>query len=81
MSPSTIHITFTLPPSSLTEFHAVLKTLRESVIQEPECLYLNCFEVPKQAGVVRVVEIWSKDKRRRKEVKPFLKALSILNHS
>lgn len=74
MNTSTIHITFTFPRESLPKFYVALKKLQEHVIAEPDCVYFNCFELPKQAGVVRIVEIWSQDKKWRKEVslKPFL---------
>lgn len=67
-SQSTIHITFELPPKALPKFYKALKTLQEHVIAEPECVYFNCFELPKQPGKVRIVEIWNQDKKWRKEV-------------
>lgn len=67
-SQSTIHITFELPPKSLPRFYKALKTLQQHVIAEPECVYFNCFELPKQPGKVRIVEIWNQDKKWRKEV-------------
>jgi quinol monooxygenase YgiN len=61
MTSTTLHITLTLSASSLPDFYAALKTLNENLIKEPECLYQNAFELLGQPGVVRLVEIWSKE--------------------
>ncbi|TID21370.1 hypothetical protein E2P81_ATG04657 [Venturia nashicola] len=82
---STIHITFELPPKSLPKFYNALKTLQQHVIAEPECVYFNCFELPKQPGKVRIVKIWNQDKKWRKEAQarksyyePFMRVVNAL---
>ncbi|KAF2423199.1 hypothetical protein EJ08DRAFT_652891 [Tothia fuscella] len=60
-SPLTVHVTITIDPSNLPTFYSALKTLSEKLKQEPECLYLNVFEIAQSPGVVRLVEMWDAD--------------------
>ncbi|KUJ17633.1 uncharacterized protein LY89DRAFT_58502 [Mollisia scopiformis] len=59
--PLTIHITWIIPPSHVSQFYDALYPLKEKLVLEDECLYFNVFAIQGKPGFMRLVEMWDCD--------------------
>lgn len=59
---TTLFVTFHIKPDRIDEFKAAHRPVWAACAEEPECLFFDVFQDPKQPGLFRFVEVWSKSR-------------------
>lgn len=58
----TLFVTFKIKPDRIDEFKAAHRPVWTACAAEPECLFFDIYQDPKEPGKFRFVEVWSKSR-------------------
>ena len=70
------HATIHVAPENVEAFLQALRPAWEGCRREPECLFFEVMQDPETPGLLRFVEVWSKDKEWFLKVGPFVRECS-----